>query len=31
MLIDMALSPVFKNIANSQLDSFIARAKYIYD
>ena len=30
MLIDMALSPVFKNIANSQLDSFIARAKYIY-
>ena len=30
MLIDMALSPVFKNIANSQLDSFVARAKYIY-
>ncbi|MDB4057843.1 type II toxin-antitoxin system RatA family toxin [Candidatus Thioglobus sp.] len=29
-LIDMALSPVFKNIANSQLDSFVARAKYIY-
>lgn len=30
MLIDMALSPVFKNIANSQLDSFVERAKYIY-
>ena len=30
MLIDMALSPVFKNIANSQLDSFVARAKYVY-
>ena len=30
MLIDMALSPVFKNIANSQLDSFVARAKYLY-
>ncbi|MDC1449505.1 type II toxin-antitoxin system RatA family toxin [Candidatus Thioglobus sp.] len=30
MLVDMALSPVFKNIANSQLDSFVARAKYIY-
>ena len=30
MLIDMALLPVFKNIANSQLDSFVARAKYIY-
>ena len=30
MLIDMALSPIFKNIANSQLDSFVARAKYIY-
>lgn len=30
MLIDMTLSPVFKNIANSQLDSFVARAKYIY-
>ena len=30
MLLDMALSPVFKNIANSQLDSFVARAKYIY-
>tara|TARA_B110000027_G_scaffold75583_1_gene80528 strand:- start:284 stop:715 length:432 start_codon:yes stop_codon:yes gene_type:complete len=30
MLIDLALSPVFKNIANSQLDSFVARAKYIY-
>jgi len=31
MLIDMALSPIFKSIANSQLDAFIARAKYIYD
>ena len=30
ILIDIALSPVFKNIANSQLDSFVARAKYIY-
>ena len=30
MLIDMALSSVFKNIANSQLDSFVERAKYIY-
>jgi ribosome-associated toxin RatA of RatAB toxin-antitoxin module len=30
MLIDMALSPIFKSIANSQLDSFVARAKYIY-
>ena len=30
MLIDIALSPVFKNIANSQLDSFVERAKYIY-
>ena len=30
MLIDMALSPVFKSIANSQLDAFVARAKYIY-
>ena len=31
MLIDMALSPIFKSIANSQLDAFVARAKYIYD
>jgi ribosome-associated toxin RatA of RatAB toxin-antitoxin module len=30
MLIDMALSPIFKSIANSQLDAFVARAKYIY-
>ena len=30
MLIDMTLSPVFKNIVNSQLDSFVERAKYIY-
>ena len=30
MLVDMALSPIFKSIANSQLDAFVARAKYIY-
>ena len=30
MLIDMALSPIFKSITNSQLDAFVARAKYIY-
>ena len=30
MLIDMALSPVFKSITNSQLDAFVSRAKYIY-
>ena len=30
MIIDMALSPIFKSIANSQLDAFVARAKYIY-
>ena len=30
MLIDMALSPIFKSIANSQLDAFVSRAKYIY-
>ena len=30
MLIDMALSPIFKSIANSQLDAFVAIAKYIY-
>ena len=30
MLIDMALSPIFKSIANSQLDAFVVRAKYIY-
>ena len=30
MVIDMALSPIFKSIANSQLDAFVARAKYIY-
>jgi len=30
MLIDMALSPIFKSISNSQLDAFVARAKYIY-
>ena len=30
ILIDMALSPVFKSITNSQLDAFVSRAKYIY-
>ena len=30
MVIDMALSPIFKSISNSQLDAFVARAKYIY-
>jgi ribosome-associated toxin RatA of RatAB toxin-antitoxin module len=30
MLIDMALSPIFKSITNSQLDAFVSRAKYIY-
>ena len=29
-LLDMSLSPIFTNIANSQLDSFVARAKKIY-
>ena len=27
---DMTMSPLFKSIANSQLDAFIARAKHIY-
>ncbi len=27
---DMTISPLFKNIANSQLDAFIERAKNIY-
>ena len=27
---DMTISPLFKNIANSQLDAFIERAKQIY-
>jgi len=30
MLIDMTLSPIFKNIANSQLDAFVSRAKVVY-
>ena len=30
MLVDMTVSPVFKSIANSQLDAFIDRAKSIY-
>jgi len=30
MLIDMAVSPIFKKIANSQLDAFVSRAKDIY-
>jgi ribosome-associated toxin RatA of RatAB toxin-antitoxin module len=29
-IIDMAISPIFTKIANSQLDAFIARAKIIY-
>ncbi len=27
---DMTISPLFKSIANSQLDAFIERAKQIY-
>jgi len=30
MLIDMAVSSIFKKIANSQLDAFVSRAKDIY-
>ena len=30
MLIDMAVSPIFKKIAKSQLDAFVSRAKDIY-
>tara|TARA_B110000977_G_C10752566_1_gene367484 strand:- start:251 stop:634 length:384 start_codon:yes stop_codon:yes gene_type:complete len=30
MLIDITLSPIFKNIANSQLDAFVSRAKVVY-
>jgi ribosome-associated toxin RatA of RatAB toxin-antitoxin module len=30
MLLDMTISPVFKSIANSQLDAFVDRAKSIY-
>jgi ribosome-associated toxin RatA of RatAB toxin-antitoxin module len=29
-IIDMAISPIFTKIANSQLDAFITRAKNIY-
>jgi ribosome-associated toxin RatA of RatAB toxin-antitoxin module len=29
-LLDMSLSPIFKKIANSHLDAFVARAKKIY-
>ena len=27
---DMTISPLFKSIANSQLDAFVERAKHIY-
>ncbi len=30
IIADMTISPLFKSIANSQLDSFVERAKYIY-
>ena len=30
LLVDMAVSPIFKKIANSQLDAFTSRAKDIY-
>ena len=29
-LMDIALSPIFTQIANSQLDAFVARGKQIY-
>ena len=29
-IVDMAISPVFTSIANSQLDAFISRAKAVY-
>jgi ribosome-associated toxin RatA of RatAB toxin-antitoxin module len=29
-LTDIAISPIFSSIANSQLDAFVRRAKYIY-
>lgn len=29
-LLDIAMSPIFTSIANSQLDAFIARAKQVY-
>lgn len=29
-LLDMSISPVFKQIANTQLDAFISRAKVVY-
>ena len=30
MLLDITISPVFKSIANSQLDAFVDRAKIVY-
>jgi len=29
-LVDVAISPIFSSIANSQLDAFVKRAKYVY-
>ena len=29
-ILDLAISPIFTSIANSQLDAFIARAKVVY-
>ncbi|BBB22457.1 conserved hypothetical protein [Abyssogena phaseoliformis symbiont OG214] len=29
-LVDIAISPIFTSIANSQLDAFVARAKQVY-
>lgn len=29
-IIDLTISPIFTKIANSQLDAFVARAKYVY-
>ena len=29
-LVDVAISPIFSSIANSQLDAFVQRAKYVY-
>ena len=30
-LVDIAISPIFTSIANSQLDAFVARAKQVYN
>ena len=30
IIADMSISPLFKSIANSQLDAFVERAKHIY-